>query len=175
MRRRVLLVAAELDLRARFARELQSSGYAVELASEEKRALRLAHDNNYQVAILASGPSSASLELMRELRDTVPKMIVLAEGSVDIERLRRSLPTVDEFLLTSASEGALTARVGELIGHTDSTACESRPAPGTLCIEDCRLDLTGCGFVDVAGREVTLTRAETNFLKELAASPCQAG
>jgi hypothetical protein len=28
MRQRVLLVAAELDLRARFARELQSSGYA---------------------------------------------------------------------------------------------------------------------------------------------------
>ena len=34
MRQRVLLVAAELDLRARFARELQSSGYAVELASD---------------------------------------------------------------------------------------------------------------------------------------------
>ena len=173
MRQRVLLVAAAMELRARFGRELQSSGYAVELASDEKRALKLAQDDNYQVAILAPGPSSASLELMRELRDTVPKMIVLAEGSVDIERLRRSLPTVDEFLLTSASEGALTARVGELIGRTDSTACESRPAPGTLCIEDCRLDLTGCVFVDAAGREVTLTRAETNFLKELAASPCQ--
>ena len=110
---------------------------------------------------------------MRELRDAVPKMIVLAEGSVDIDRLRRSLPTVDEFLLTSSNEGALAACVGKLIGHTDSTACESRPAPGTLCIEDCRLDLAGCVFVDAAGREVTLTRAETNFLKELAASPCQ--
>ena len=173
MRQRVLLVATALELRARFACELQASGYAVELASDEKRSLRLAHDNNYQVAIFAPGPSPDSLELMRELRDAVPKMIVLAEGSVDIDRLRRSLPTVDEFLLTSSNEGALTARVGELIGHTDSTACESRPAPGTLCIEDCRLDLAGCVFVDAAGREVTLTRAETNFLKELAASPCQ--
>ena len=42
-----------------------------------------------------------------------------------------------------------------------------------LSIEDCRLDLTGYVFVDAVGREVTLTRAETNFLKELAASPCQ--
>ena len=50
---------------------------------------------------------------------------------------------------------------------------KSRPAPGMLSIEDCRLDLTGCVFVDAASREVTLTRAETNFLKELAASPCQ--
>jgi DNA-binding response OmpR family regulator len=173
MRRRVLLVAAELDLRARFARELQSSGYAVELASDEKRAVRLAQDNNYQVAISAPASRPASLELIRELRDVVPKMIVLAEGSADIDRLRRSLPTVDEFLLTSSNEGVLTARVGELIVDTDSTACVSEAAPGMLSIEDCRLDLTGCVFVDAAGREVTLTRAETSFLKELAASPCQ--
>jgi DNA-binding response OmpR family regulator len=173
MRQRVLLAAAALDVRARFARQLQASGYAVELASDEKRALRLAHNNHYQVAIVASDSSPPGLELMRELRDAVPKMIVLAEGSSDIDRLRRSLPAVDEFLLTSSSEGALTARVGELIARTNSTACESRPAPGMLSIEDCRLDLTGCVFVDAVGREVTLTRAETNFLKELAASPCQ--
>src|SRR4029077_6030636 len=173
MRQRVLLVAAAMELRARFARELQSSGYAVELASDEKRALKLAQDDNYQVAILAPGPSSASLELMRELRDAVPKMIVLAEGSSDIGRLRRSLPTVDEFLLTSSSEGALSARVGELIARTNSTACEARPAPGMLSIEDCRLDLNGCVFVDAVGRGVALTRAETNLLKELAVSPCQ--
>ena len=173
MRQRVLLVAAELELRARFARELQSSGYAVELASDEKRALSLAHDNNYQVAILAPGPSPASLHLMRELRDAVPIMIVLVEGSADIDRLRRSLPTVDELLPTSLSDGTLTARVGELLRRTDSTARESGPAPGTLWIEDSRLDLTGYVFVDAAGREVALTRAETNFLKELAAVPCQ--
>ena len=100
MRQRVLLVAAALDVRARFARQLQASGYAVELASDEKRALRLAHNNQYQVAIVASDSSPPGLELMRELRDAVPKMIVLAEGSSDIDRLRRSLPTVDEFLLT---------------------------------------------------------------------------
>ena len=98
MRRRVLFVAAELDLRARFARELQLSGYAVELASDEKRALRLAQDDNYQVAILAPGSSPASLELMRELRDAVPKMIVLAEGSADIDRLqsRKALAQIEQ-------------------------------------------------------------------------------
>ena len=47
MRPRVLLVAAELDLRARFARELHSSGYAVELACDMKRALRLAADRPF--------------------------------------------------------------------------------------------------------------------------------
>ena len=42
MRHRILLIAAELDLRARFARELHSSGYAVELACDMKRAMTLA-------------------------------------------------------------------------------------------------------------------------------------
>jgi DNA-binding response OmpR family regulator len=68
MRQRVLLAAGEMDLRARFARELQSSGYAVELASDEKRALRLAADGNFQVAIVAPGPSPASFSMILELQ-----------------------------------------------------------------------------------------------------------
>src|SRR6202040_378427 len=83
-----------------------------------------------------------------------------------------SLPAEAAFLLTSSCAGALTARVGELIARNNGAACEARPTPGIVPIEDCRLDLNGV-FVDAAGREVTLTRAETNFLKELAARPCQ--
>src|SRR5262249_53064470 len=119
-----------------------------------------------------SGSSPGNLESMRQLRDIVPSMIVLAEAAADIDRLRRSLPTVDEFLLTSSNAGTLTARVVELIARTNRTAFESRPAPAMLSIEDGRLDLTGYVFAD-AGREVTLTRAETNLLKELATSLCQ--
>ena len=59
-RHRVLLVAGELALRARFARELQSSGYTVELASDMKRALTLAADDHFRVAIVAPGPSLAN-------------------------------------------------------------------------------------------------------------------
>ena len=60
MRRRILLVTAEMDLRARIGRELQASGHAIELASDLKRALRLAADNNFQVAIVASQSSPAN-------------------------------------------------------------------------------------------------------------------
>ena len=67
MRQRVLLVAAELDLRARFARELHSSGYAVELACDMKRALTLAADNHFRVAIVAPGPSPASLAMILDV------------------------------------------------------------------------------------------------------------
>ena len=173
MRQRVLLVAGEMDLRARFARELHLSGYAVELACDENRALRLAAAGNLQVAIVAPGPSPTSLAMMLELRDTVPKMIVLAEGPDEIARLRRLLPGVDEFLLRSSNEGALTARVGEMMALADSAAGEPVPVPNILRIEDCRLDLAGHVFVDAKGREVALTRAESDLLKELARSPCQ--
>jgi predicted ATPase/DNA-binding response OmpR family regulator/class 3 adenylate cyclase len=170
MRKRVLIVAMEVELRARFACRLQSSGYAVELACNEQRALRLATDDNFHIAIVAPGPSLASLAMIQQLCDRVPEMIVLAEGPDEIARLRRSLAGVDVFFLKTADEGAVIARVDELTASADS---ESSPVSGILCIEDCKLDFAGCVFVDAYGREVALTRAESNLLKELASSPCQ--
>ena len=128
MRPRVLLVAAELDLRARFARALQSSGYAVELACDLRRALRLAVDDPFRMAVVAPEPSSANLAMTLELRDAVPEMIVLAEGLDEIARLRLSLPGVDQFILKSSNEAVLTTRVREMIALADSAAgeCVSR-------------------------------------------------
>ena len=173
MRRRVLLVAAELDLRARFARELHSSGYAVELACDMKRALTLAAVNHFRVAIVAPGPSAASLAMILTLRDTVPKMIVVAEGPDEIARLRHSLPGVDEFILKSADEGALATRVSEMIALADSAAGEHVSVPSIVYIGDCKLDLGGYVFVTPNGQEVPLTRAESDLLKELVRNPCQ--
>ena len=173
MRHRILLIAAELDLRARFARELHSSGYAVELACDMKRALTLAAVNHFQVAIVAPGPSPASLAMILALRDTVPKMIVVAEGSDEIARLRRSLPGINEFILKSANEGALTAQVSEMMALADNAANERLSVPSIVYIGDSKLDLGAYVFVTPNGREVALTRAESDLLKELVRSPCQ--
>jgi DNA-binding response OmpR family regulator/class 3 adenylate cyclase/predicted ATPase len=170
MRKRVLLVATEVELRARFARGLQSSGYAVELACNEQRALRLAAEDNFQVAIVAAEPGSNSLAMIQQLCDRMPEMIVLADGPDEIARLRRSLTGVHAFFLKTADEGAVVTRVGEMTASVDSN---SSPVSSVLCIEDCKLDFAGCVFVDACGREVALTRAESNLLKELASSPCQ--
>ena len=173
MRPRVLLVAAELDLRARLARELHSSGYAVELACDMKRALTLAAVNHFRVAIVAPGPSAASLAMILTLRDTVSKMIVVAEGPDEIARLRHPLPGVDEFILKSADEGALATRVSEMIALADSAAGEHVSVPSIVYIGDCKLDLGGYVFVTPNGQEVPLTRAESDLLKELVRNPCQ--
>jgi DNA-binding response OmpR family regulator len=173
LRHRVLLVAGELDLRARFARELQSSGYTVELASDMKRALTLAADDHFRVAIVAPGPSLTSLATVPALLDIVPNMIVVAEEPDEIARLRHSLPGVDQFILKSANEGALATRVSEMIALADS-AGEHVSAPSIVYIGDGKLDLGGNVFVTPNRREVVLTRAESDLLKELVRSPRQA-
>ena len=100
----VLVVAQEMDLRAKIARGLHSYGYSVELASDECRALRLASRQRINAAIVAPGSSLAGLAMARKLRDFVPKMLVLAERGEDMARLSRSLPETDAFLLKSCSE-----------------------------------------------------------------------
>src|SRR6516165_6754485 len=168
MRKRVLLVSSEVKLRARFACGLQSAGYAVELACDEKRALKLAADDSFRAAIVALGSSCASLAVLQQLCDRVPELIVLAEGPDELARWRRSLPGARAFFLKTANDSAIISRVGE-------TCADSEASPGSnvLCIDDCRLDFAVRVFIDGCGREVTLTRAEANLLKELASSPCQ--
>src|SRR6516165_1826088 len=170
MRKRVLVVSTKVELRARFARRFQSSGYAVELACNEQRALKLAADCNFQVAIVAAEPSSTSLAMIQQLSDRVPEMIVLADGPDEIARLRRSLTGVHAFFLKTSDESPVITRVDEMMASADR---ESAPVSSILHIEDCKLDFGGCVFINADGREVALTRAESNLLKELASSPCQ--
>jgi DNA-binding response OmpR family regulator len=172
LRHRVLLVAGELDLRARFARELQSSGYTVELASDMKRALTLTAHDHFRVAIVAPEPSLTSLAMVLALRDTVPKMIVVVEGPDEIA-LRRLLSGGDDFILKSANEGALAAAVSKMIALADSAAGKRVSFPSIVYIGDGKLDLGGNVFVTPNGREVVLTRAESDLLKELVRSPRQ--
>ena len=173
MRHRILLFANELECRARIGRELQSSGYTVELASDEKRALKLVAKHNFRLAIVVPGPSPTSLATMLQLRDTVPKMLVIAEEMNEIARLGRYVPDVEVFLLEKSNERAFIARVGEMLSLADRPAGEPTPAPSIFCIDDCKLDLAGHVFVDANGRETALTRAETDLIKKLARYPRQ--
>lgn len=63
------------------------------------------------MAVVAPGSSPTSFAMILTLRDTVPRMTVVAEEPGEIARLRHALPGVDEFISKSANEGALN-RVG---------------------------------------------------------------
>ena len=75
MRKSVLVVAQEIQLRARIARVLRSAGYRAELAENPKRALELAARKDIQAAIVVQSRDLA--DLGQELRDKVPTTILL--------------------------------------------------------------------------------------------------
>jgi class 3 adenylate cyclase/predicted ATPase len=108
---------------------------------------------------------------MRQLCEQVPEMIVLAEGPDELAHWRRSLTDAARaFFLKTANQSEVISRIGEVTACADN---EASPASNVVCIDDCRLDFAGRVFIDASGREVTLTRAESDLLKELAGSPSQ--
>ena len=92
MRKTVLIVAQDQDLRGQIARALQLAGYAVELAADEKRTLKLVADGNIDMAILVVGADRAAVALAKPLRVAVQRMIVLGDEAQEVFRARLCLP-----------------------------------------------------------------------------------
>src|SRR5262249_42765106 len=164
MQKRVLIAAEEIDLRARMARVVQSAGYSVELADNEKRARKLALNHKFNVAFVAASQTLGA-SMLKELRVTIPKILVLTERKDEIT-LSRSL--FDAFLLKSSSNEELVDQLAKMMASGDTAHNGFTSFPTTLCIEDRRLDLAAHVYVDADGRQLPLTRAEGVLLKELA-------
>jgi DNA-binding response OmpR family regulator/class 3 adenylate cyclase/predicted ATPase len=168
---RVLVLAQEMAHRAKIARTLQSAGYTVELAENEKRAFELIGSGKIDAAIVALGPGLVGTAVARELGDRIPRMIVLTERAVDIVRLGYSLPWAHAQVLHPLNEQQLLARLAQVMASPAGAGGEAAPARATLCIEGSRLDLPGRAFVHADGREVLLTRTECSLLATLISSP----
>jgi DNA-binding response OmpR family regulator len=110
MKKHVLVVAHQLELRAKLGGLLQSAGYAVDLAADEKRALHLvAADAAIEAAIVVPSSGSVDWKLAQELHDTVPIIIVLADRADDVARRARLLPQTDALLSQPLNEQELLA------------------------------------------------------------------
>ena len=169
MRQRVLLLVADLDLRAGIARELQSSGFAVELASDDERALRLAAESNFLAAIVALGVCAAPTVL--SLSDATRQVLVLAERADELAVLHRSFPGIETLLVDRSNEEGVIKRIGEIVKLAGGGRDIAPPLSKILRIGSCTLDLAGHVLVDAAGHENSLTRAEAELLQELAGHP----
>jgi class 3 adenylate cyclase/DNA-binding response OmpR family regulator/predicted ATPase len=169
MRQRVLLLVADIDLRAGIARELQSSGFAVELASDDERALGLAAESNFLAAIVALGVCAAPTVL--SLSDATRQVLVLAERADELAVLHRSFPGIETLLLDRSNEEAVIKRIGEIVKLAGGGRDIAPPLSKILRIGSCALDLVGHVLVDAAGHENSLTRAEAELLQELAGHP----
>jgi DNA-binding response OmpR family regulator/class 3 adenylate cyclase/predicted ATPase len=168
MRRRILVVAQQIELRARIARVLQSAGYAVELADNQKRAIELAAGKQIEAAIVVHNSDLNGLE--KELRDHVPRTIVLGHRTDEILRPGHSLRGADAFPVQALDEQKLL----DQLGPPTASPGAGQATGSTLVIlkiEDCQLDLAAHTFVDGNGQEVQLTRAENALLATFVGSP----
>ena len=138
MRKRVLVVAQQIELRARIARILQSAGYTVELAECQKRALELAAGGQIEAAIVVDLAG-----LVEKLRDKIPRTIVLGHRMDEIQRRSHSLQGSDAFPVQALDEQKLLEQLGRLTASPGSAGGETAPAPRILRIGNCKLDLAG--------------------------------
>src|SRR5215510_7259124 len=169
VRKTVLVVAQQIELRARIARVLHSAGYGAELAENPKRALELAVRKDIQAAIVVQSRDLAGLG--QELRDRIPTTILVGRRTGEIVRRGHALQGTDAFPEDALDEQELLDRLSQSTALPGSKGDETVPTP--VKIADCKLDLAGHTFVDGSGREVRLTRAETALLTAFVASPCR--
>ena len=167
MRKNVLVVAQQIELRARIARVLHSAGYGAELAENPKRALELAARKDIQAAIVVQSTDLAGLE--QELRDKIPTTILLGHRADDIVRPGRPLQGTG-VSLADALDGQ---KLLDLLSRPEASpgSKDDGTVPAPVKIGDCKLDLAGHTFVDGSGREVRLTRAETALLTAFVDNP----
>ena len=166
LRKHVLVVAEETTLRAKIACMLQRAGYVVELAENEKRALKLASDERVDVAVIAPGLRPANVAFVRELGDRVPGLLLLAERSNDVAGVARLIPGVPVHVLQPSGEKRFLDDVAQAMAAPGTD--ELAPAPAVLLIGDGRVNVAGRVFVRADGREVVLTRTELSLLSAFA-------
>jgi class 3 adenylate cyclase/DNA-binding response OmpR family regulator/predicted ATPase len=167
VRKNVLVVAQQIEFRARIARVLQSAGYGAELAENPKRALELAGRKNIHAAIVVDSPDLA--RLAQELCDKIPTTIVVGHRTDDIVRPGHGLQGKGVSLEDALDEQKLLDLLSRPAASPGSTGDETVPAP--VKIGDCKFDLAGHTFIDGGGGEVRLTRAETALLAAFVDSP----
>ena len=167
MRKSVLVVAQQIQLRARIARVLHSAGYCAELAENPKRALELAARKDIQAAIVVDSPDLAGLG--QELLDKIPTTILVGHRTDEIVRPGHTLQGTGVSLEDALDEQKLLDRLSQPAASPGSKGDETVPVP--VKIGDCKLDLPGHTFVDGSGREVRLTRAETALMTAFVDSP----
>jgi len=149
---------------------LHSAGYRAELAENQKRALELAARKDIQAAIVVHSSDLAGLG--QKLGNRIPRTILLGHRTDGIVLPGHLLQGTDALPEDALDEQKLLAWLDQPTESLKSKGNETPPGP--VKIGDCTLDLAGHAFVDGNGREVPLTRAETQLLAAFVDSPCRA-
>ena len=165
---RVLVVDDELEMATLLARGLVGEGYEVDVAPDGIRAMTLANEHRYDLAVLdVTMPGMSGFELCRRLRDQVRGMgiiLLTARDSVD-DRVRGLDVGADDYLTKPFAFAELAARLRAL-RRRESVAASS------LQIGRLSIDLES-QRITCDDRESRLSRTEFDLLRLLASRPEQ--
>src|SRR5499433_4232216 len=127
VRKNVLVVAQQIELRARIARVLHSAGYGAELAENPKRALELAARKDIQAAIVVQSRDLA--DLGQELRDKIPTTILVEHRTDEIVRPGHAIQGTGVSLEDALDEQKLLDRLSQSAASRGSKGDETVPVP----------------------------------------------
>ena len=166
MARRVLIVSQDVALRAAIAQGLRSEGHRIELADGPRRMREvIAAGDRIDLAVVAAAQfGSAAAAMLRDLHTAVPRLLVLSDRPVELERLTGPLPDGATALPYPTDSSALLASIEAALAAS-ATGGEASAPP--LLSDGRTLDLDGRVFLDADGRAVELTRTEFLLLADL--------
>jgi len=160
---RVLVVDDELEMAGLLARGLAGEGYQVDVATDGIRAMTLAGEQRYDLAVLdVMMPGMSGFELCRRLRDQVHGIgiiLLTARDAVD-DRVRGLDAGADDYLTKPFAFAELAARLRALRRR-------EAHAPTALEIGGLAIDLAG-QRITAGDREARLSRTEFDLLRLLA-------
>ena len=157
MRKRLLIVSADLLFGSRLARFFRNAGYGVELAERPSQAGRIAR--KVSLALVATAERDSGLnELTEELRAATGRPVVLVAPPGTAQQMQN---------VVDASDGpALLTRVAEALASNEAERAEP-----VLRFAGYRLDPDGHTLANQDGHEIKLTRSEFALLREFSSRP----
>jgi DNA-binding response OmpR family regulator len=168
MKVRVLVVAGNASLRTAIARMLQSAGYTVEVAATESEVRAVVASEKIVAAIVAPAAHDRRLDIARELRPMVGRLILVAQRDDDRKRFGKLLPSANICMWPSNKEQLLRA-LGQA-AHIPESGGKQKSAK-IIRFEGGAVDLAAHTYIDADGRELPLTRAELALLSGFLRSP----
>jgi DNA-binding response OmpR family regulator/class 3 adenylate cyclase len=159
MRRRILVVSQDVELRARLARSLSAARYSVDIAESPEHACRIGLRGFGMAVVVPTGLGAKVSELIDKLRAASGRAVVIVGSG--------SSPDPTQEIVDASDEAALLARVNSSL----VPAAKAEEAAPVLHFANYTLDLVGHSLVDEAGREVCLTRGEFRLLREFVQRP----
>ena len=176
MKRKILIVDDDENLRPLLAGYFRHAGYEVEERENAEDALPLALSGKYDCFIFdVTMPGMTGLELMRRLRERnvqTPGLFLTAHGEIDA-KVAGFQAGADDYLAKPFDPRELEVRVEALLRRAnrvpdDGQDDKHRIVMGELVIDKRRHEVT------LAGQPVDLTPLEFQILERLASEPGRA-